>query len=95
MQIDEKTVIKIANLARIELNEQDVHKMQASLSSILSWIEQLDEVPTDDIEPLFNVTLDQMPMRQDIVNDGDQLQAVLSNAPATIYDMFTVPKVIE
>ncbi len=95
MQIDEKTVLKIAHLARIELNDQDVKRMQESLSGILTWVAQLDEVPTDGVEPLFNVTLDQMPKRPDIVNDGECLQAVLANAPETEFGMFMVPKVIE
>jgi aspartyl-tRNA(Asn)/glutamyl-tRNA(Gln) amidotransferase subunit C len=95
MQIDEKTVRKIARLARLQLTTPEVENMQNSLSQIFTWIEQLNEVDTQGIEPLFNVTLEQMPMQEDIVNDGNYVKAVLANAPEVALNMFSVPKVVE
>lgn len=95
MQIDEKTVTKIARLARLKLTDQEIANMQTSLSQIFNWIEQLNEVDTAGVEPLFNVTLEQMPLREDIVTDGNYVKAVLANAPEVAMDMFAVPKVVE
>jgi aspartyl-tRNA(Asn)/glutamyl-tRNA(Gln) amidotransferase subunit C len=95
MQIDQKTVHKIATLSRIEVKEEDVAKYQGSLNTILSWVEQLSEVNTDGVEPLTSVHIKQMPERADIINDGDQANCVLANAPEQELNMFAVPKVVE
>lgn len=95
MNIDDKTVSRIAKLARIKLNDDEAVRMQASLSGIFSWIEQLNEVDVTHVAPLFNVTLESMPVRQDIVSDGGYVQKILSNAPDQQADMFMVPKVVE
>jgi aspartyl-tRNA(Asn)/glutamyl-tRNA(Gln) amidotransferase subunit C len=95
MHIDEKTVLKIARLARLQFSAEDISKMQHSLNGILDWINQLNAVNTEGVEPLFNVTLEQMPMREDIVTDGNYKDAILANAPEVAFDMFVVPKVVE
>ena len=95
MCIDDKTVLRIAKLSRIELNDQEISRMQSSLSDIFSWIEQLNEVDVSQVEPLFNVTLKSMSMRKDIVNEGGYVKEVLHNAPEQYADMFAVPKVVE
>ena len=95
MQIDEKTVRKIGTLSRIEIKDDEVVKYQNGLSTILSWVEQLSEVNTDGIEPLTSVHIKQMPEREDIINDGDQANCILANAPEKDLNMFAVPKVVE
>ena len=95
MHIDEKTVRKIGTLSRIEIKEGDITKYQEGLSAILSWVEQLSEVNTDGIDPLTSVHITQMPEREDIINDGDQANSVLANAPEKDLNMFAVPKVVE
>ena len=95
MQIDEKTVRKIGTLSRIEIKDDEVAKHQEGLTAILSWVEQLSEVNTDGIEPLTSVHITQMPEREDIINDGDQANCVLNNAPEKELNMFSVPKVVE
>lgn len=95
MNIDEQTVRRIGRLARIEINEDQIQPYATALTQILSWVEQLNEVNTDQVEPLFSVFLNQMPERDDSVNDGNQVQAILANAPDQDLNMFAVPKVVE
>ena len=65
------------------------------LSGIMSWVEQLQEVNTDGVEPMAAVGNMTLRFREDVVNDGNQQQAVLANAPSADYGCFVVPKVIE
>lgn len=95
MEIDEKTVHKIAHLARLSIKETQVQSIQQSLTQILNWVEQLNQVDTSKIEPLFNVHLKEMSQRPDLINDGNYADAVLANAPEKDLEMFAVPKVVE
>ena len=95
MQINDDVVLKIARLARIDLQNHEIGEMQAKLNSIFNWINQLNDVDIDKIEPLFNVTLEQMPVRLDQITDGNVLEAILANAPDIKHAMFSVPKVVE
>ena len=61
----------------------------------MSWIEQLNEVNTDDVEPLASVTGHALPMREDVVSDGDMAEKVVQNAPESMSGFFVVPKVVE
>ncbi|NWG54290.1 MAG: Asp-tRNA(Asn)/Glu-tRNA(Gln) amidotransferase subunit GatC [Hydrogenophilaceae bacterium] len=96
MSIDEKTVRKMARLARIALPEARVQPMVSELNGILAWIEQLNEVDIEGVEPMTSavegVTL---PMREDKVTDGDAPERVLANAPKAEDGFFVVPKVVE
>ena len=95
MHIDEKTVRKIAKLSRIQISDAEIPAQQEGLSKILTWVEQLGEVNTDNVEPLTSVHLTEMPIREDVVNDGNKVRCVLANAPEKELNMFTVPKVVE
>ena len=95
MDIDDKTVRKIAKLARLRIADTDVPKYQQGLSQILTWVDQLAQVNTDGIEPLTSVHVAHMPTRPDVINDGGQAQAILANAPDSALNMFAVPKVVE
>ncbi len=96
MSIDEKTVRKVAKLARIALAEERVAPMAAELNGIMAWIEQLNEVNIDDVEPMTSAVEGlSLPMRQDLVTEGDDPESVLKNAPKTEDGFYVVPKVVE
>jgi aspartyl-tRNA(Asn)/glutamyl-tRNA(Gln) amidotransferase subunit C len=96
MPVDKSTVIRIAQLARIQVPEEELDGLAEELSNILGWVEQLNEVDTDGVAPMSSV-IEGMELRprEDKVTDGDCLDAVLSNAPETRDGFFVVPKVIE
>lgn len=96
MAIDENTVRKVARLARLALPEERVAPMAQELNGILAWIEQLNEVDIADVEPMTSaVEGATLPMREDVVTDGDDPQRVLKNAPKSEDGFFVVPKVVE
>ena len=96
MSIDEKTVRKVAKLARIALPEERVAPMAAELNAIMAWIEQLNEVNIDGVEPMTSAVEGlSLPMREDIVTDGDNPDRVLKNAPKAEDGFYVVPKVVE
>ena len=93
--IDKATVAKIARLARIKIEDDKLEPLAGELNGIMGWIEQLNEVNTDDIAPMASVVNAKLRWRDDVVNDGDKQEAVLKNAPRAEYGFFAVPKVIE
>jgi aspartyl-tRNA(Asn)/glutamyl-tRNA(Gln) amidotransferase subunit C len=95
MAIDAATVRRVAKLARIREPEERLEPLARELSSILGWIEQLGEVDTDGVEPMASAVAAKLPMREDVVTDGGDAGAVLSNAPADADGFFVVPKVVE
>jgi aspartyl-tRNA(Asn)/glutamyl-tRNA(Gln) amidotransferase subunit C len=95
MSVDEKTVRKIASLARIAVTDAEVGAMTGELNNILAWVEQLGEVDTDGIAPMTAVIPNHLRLRDDVVTDGDIRDDVLANAPQAEHGFFTVPKVIE
>jgi aspartyl-tRNA(Asn)/glutamyl-tRNA(Gln) amidotransferase subunit C len=95
MAIDAATVKKVASLARIREPAEGLEALAAELSGILQWIEQLAEVDTDGVEPMTSVVAQTLPMREDVVSDGGDADAILANAPRRSGDFFVVPKVVE
>ena len=95
MSIDKTTVSKIAHLARIMVADEQLQGLADELSSILSWVESLNRLDTDKTEPLSSVTGNQLPMRDDVVDDGEIAEQILAGAPEKISNFFVVPKVIE
>ena len=95
MALDKATVAHIATLARIKLPEAEQERMASELSHILTWIEQLDEVDTSGVEPMASVAATALPMREDVVSDGNRRDEILANAPQQARGFFVVPKVIE
>jgi aspartyl-tRNA(Asn)/glutamyl-tRNA(Gln) amidotransferase subunit C len=95
MSVDAATVQKVAKLARLKLDPADVLKLEAELNGILGWIEQLQEVNVDGVEPMTSVAAMTLKWRDDVVTDGDKQAAVLKNAPDQNSGFFAVPKVIE
>ena len=95
MALDDATVARIATLARIKLEPEQTAAMAHELSSILDWIALLEEVDTDDVEPMRSVMDIKGVWRSDEVTDGGRAEAVLANAPQRHGGYFVVPKVIE
>jgi aspartyl-tRNA(Asn)/glutamyl-tRNA(Gln) amidotransferase subunit C len=95
MAIDAATVRKVARLARIAEPEEKLEPLAKELNAILNWIEQLNEVATDGVEPMTTAIHTPLPMREDEVTDGGDPERVLANAPKRAGDFFVVPKVVE
>ena len=95
MSLDKATVRRVATLARLEVPEAELEATAAKLSGILSWIEQLSEVNTDNVAPMSGGTDLKLPWRADVVNDGGITDKVLANAPDANDGFFGVPKVVE
>ena len=95
MAVDKTTVAQIAQLARIRVDEAQQETLTKELSNIIGWVEQLGELDTEGVEPMTSVVEVRLPMREDVVADGDRQADVLKNAPETADGFFVVPKVIE
>jgi len=95
MSLDPATVRRIATLARIRVDQAELAQLQAELNGILGWIEQLNEVDVDGVEPLTGAVHMALKMREDVVTDGGYPDKILANAPERIGDFFAVPKVVE
>jgi aspartyl-tRNA(Asn)/glutamyl-tRNA(Gln) amidotransferase subunit C len=95
MSLDKTAVRAIAELARIEVPEEELDHLAGELSKILTFVEQLAEVDTDGVEPMTSVSEITPPLRPDAVTDGGYADAVLANAPEAEEGFFTVPKVVE
>jgi len=95
LKIDKKTTLKIAKLCRVSVEEKEIEELSLQLSSILDWVEQLNEVNTEDVEPLSNVSIGQLPLRDDIHNKKDKSKDILDNAPDKMENYFVVPKVVD
>jgi len=95
MSIDTTTAARVAKLARIKVEEAELPALANEFSAILGFIEQLNEVDVEGVEPMTSVTPQRLKRRTDVVTDGDQPQAVLKNAPDAREGFFAVPKVVE
>jgi aspartyl-tRNA(Asn)/glutamyl-tRNA(Gln) amidotransferase subunit C len=94
-QIDEATVKRIAHLARLRISAQEAQNLKRELNGILAWVEELNAIPTGDVEPLTHAGAAQLRMRTDVVTDGGRPVDIVRNAPKTEDHFFLVPKVIE
>ncbi|WP_272006494.1 Asp-tRNA(Asn)/Glu-tRNA(Gln) amidotransferase subunit GatC [Roseovarius sp. ZX-A-9] len=95
MSIDLETAAKVAKLARIRVEPDALPALADEFNTILGFIEQLNEVDVDGIEPMVSVSPMRLARRADVVTDGDQQAAILSNAPDAREGFFAVPKVVE
>lgn len=95
MQVDEKTVRRIARLARIKITDEEAKSLEGELSGILNWVEQLDEIDTSDVEPMTRVVAQELKKREDRVTDGEIADQIVKNAPMVDDHYFVVPKVVE
>jgi aspartyl-tRNA(Asn)/glutamyl-tRNA(Gln) amidotransferase subunit C len=95
MSVDADTVRRIAHLARIAVPENEVAHLQGELNAMLAFVEQLQEVNVEGVEPMTSVTPMAMKKRHDVVTAGDDAEAVLQNAPQSEDNFYLVPKVVE
>ena len=95
MSVDKATVQKVASLARIAISEADAERLVPELNNILGWIEHLGEVDTSSVAPMTAVIPNTLRLREDVVTEGGQRDAILANAPQGEHGFFTVPKVVE
>ena len=95
MSLDPATVRRIAKLARLRVEDDEIPRLQTDLNSILGWIDQLNEVDVEGVEPLTGATMMALRMRDDVISDGGQQEKVLANAPDRAGEFFAVPKVVE
>ena len=95
MSIDPDTAARVAKLARIKVEPEALPALADEFTAILGFIEQLEEVDVEGVEPMTSVTPQVLKRRVDDVTDGSQQEAVLVNAPDAREGFFAVPKVVE
>ena len=95
MSVDRDTVKQVAHLARIGVSDAEAEALQTDLNAILAFVEQLNEVDIEGVEPMTSVIAMSMKMRRDAVTEGDQADDVVANAPTHDDSFFVVPKVVE
>ena len=95
MSIDKDTVKHISKLARISLDEKKINNLVKDLSSIMKFIEKLNELNTDNTTPLTSIINASLKPREDEVKDGKIRDQILRNSPEKNEEFFVVPKVIE
>lgn len=95
MAIDAATVRKVAYLARIKTADDRLEPLAGELNGIMAWIDQLNEVDVQGVEPMTSNVAQPLRLRDDVVTDGGDVEAVLSNAPKSADGFYVVPKVVE
>ena len=95
MKLNTNTINKIAKLARIRLSEKEADEFLKDINSILDWVEQLNEVNTDKIDPLTNISSSALTKRRDENQDINSSDEILQNSPDKLEGYFAVPKVVE
>lgn len=94
-KISKEEVVYIAKLARLELTEEEIEKFQHQLSDILTYIDKLNEVDTENVEITYNVNNKINALRDDILQDSFSYEKIFKNAPEVEDNHFKIPKVIE
>ncbi|MBM3590789.1 MAG: Asp-tRNA(Asn)/Glu-tRNA(Gln) amidotransferase subunit GatC [Alphaproteobacteria bacterium] len=93
-KITQKDIEKISRLAQIEVsNEKEI--LSTQIENVINWIEKLNEVNTENVEPMITVHDQPLKLNKDLVSDENNKDNVLKNAPKQVYGYFAVPKVIE
>lgn len=95
MSIDKETAARVAHLARIRVADEALPALAEEFNAILGFIEQLNEVDVEGVEPMTSVTPARLKRREDVVTDGYQQDKILANAPDAREGFFAVPKVVE
>lgn len=95
MSVDQATVRRIAHLARIAVRDEEVPHLQQELNAILDFVEELNAIDVEGVEPMTSVLPMRLKMREDVVTDHAGPDAITNNAPRAEDHFFTVPKVVE
>ncbi|MFP5470058.1 MAG: Asp-tRNA(Asn)/Glu-tRNA(Gln) amidotransferase subunit GatC [Bacteroidia bacterium] len=93
--IDNATIEKLAQLARLEFSDSEKEELKNDLSKILSYMDKLNEINTDGVEPLIHISDEVNVLREDVVKETITQQEALKNAPDKNSDYFKIPKVLE
>jgi aspartyl-tRNA(Asn)/glutamyl-tRNA(Gln) amidotransferase subunit C len=94
MKITEKDILKVANLARLELNAGDVSSMTEKVGGILNYIDKLNELNTDGVEPTTHAISINNAFREDVVRESLPQEKALQNGPLQNGEAFVVPKIL-
>ena len=92
--LSREEVLKIAKLAKLEFNEEELVDMEKSLNEIFDYIKQINEVDVTGVEPLYNVLELKDRTRQDIVNNTEKKEDFLANAPKKDEEFVILPKIV-
>ena len=95
MTIDLKTIKHISKLSRISIEDAKAQKLATDLNSIFEFIEKLNELKTDNTEPLTSISEKTLKFRNDEVKNDNIREKILKNSPTKNEDFFVVPKVVE
>lgn len=95
MSLDDATVRRIARLARIRVADDEVAALAHELGAIVAWVEQLDEIDVEGVEPMTGPVRRAQRLREDLATEPDRSEALLGNAPDRKGGFFAVPKVVE
>ena len=95
MSIDLKTVKHISKLSRISIDDQKAKKLEKDLNAIFKWIEQLNKLNTENVEPLTSIAETTLRFRKDQIKTENIREDILKNSPKDNKDYFVVPKVVE
>jgi aspartyl-tRNA(Asn)/glutamyl-tRNA(Gln) amidotransferase subunit C len=95
MSVTIADVKKVARLSRIDVPEEKLEQLAGELTGIMGWIEQLNEVDVEGVAPMTSVVAAALPMREDVVTDGNIQDQILANAPKSDEGFFVVPKSVE
>ena len=95
MTIDLKTIKHISKLSRISVDDEKAKKLAGDMNSIFDFIEKLNKLNTDNVEPLTSVAETTLKLRIDEVKSGNIREQVLKNSPDENEDFFVVPRVVE
>lgn len=95
MEINNETVDKLAYLARLEFSAEEKENIKQDLSRIITWIDKLNELDTEKVEPLIYMSSEVNVLREDVVNNSVSHEDALKNAPKKDSDYFRVPKVLD
>ncbi len=95
MNIDKNTLRKIAHLARLDFEAENEEQLIKDLKEIITWVEQLKEVDTEDVEPITNMSHEINVFREDKVGEHLDHERALQNAPKRDQDYFRVPKFLD
>lgn len=95
MSVTKDDVRKVARLSRIAVTDDRLDNLVDELNGILGWIDQLNEVDIEGVDPMTSVVETRLPMREDVVTDGDKAADVLANAPKSEDGFFVVPRSVE
>lgn len=95
MEFDKNSLLKLGKLSKIKIDDDKLSSLSKDLGSILNFIDRLQSLDTEEVDPTSNSLDQSLVMRDDIAVDKNSANEILENAPEKELDFFSVPKVIE